>query len=216
MLLRLTACVAFLGALSSAQSQPAPDPVLRRLGLHHASLQEIDAGTPAADGTLSVAVAFDGHDYVLDLRPTRLRTQAFRVLVDDGRTTTALDTPLPATYQGKLRGTTATAAATIRDGQITATVMFDDSLWGLQPVGPGRQHAVYRSDDVIPNGTRCGHPAHHTVLRLPTTTHGRCPPSDPASADAPAGVARGHQADPLHAAATPDHPGHLAALEAAG
>ncbi|MHC4774442.1 MAG: M12 family metallo-peptidase [Planctomycetota bacterium] len=158
----------------SNQEQAVPD-VPHLLGFDLTGLEL----PPTPGEPFSTTVPLDGQLYSLDLQPRSLRAHDFQLLVDSGDGQLQPVDPLPpSTYRGTVRGVAGSVvAASLIDGQLTATIHFDDEdIWLVEPLrelaGPGAPagfHAVYRDTDALPPVDRwCG------------TTDDMVPPGDDA------------------------------------
>ena len=154
---------AALAASLSAQV-PAPTPVLDAFGLKRASVQSLTLPQAAGRVAFEVVVDLDGRRAVLQLLEHDVRADDFQLLVDDGQTIRALPRPVNTTYQGEVAGKPdSLVAASLVNGQLTATMRIDGATWGIEPISrkiatmPTTAHVVYRQSDVIlPADLSCG------------------------------------------------------------
>ncbi len=158
---------AILLGLASAQSAPtvfpSPPEVLAAFQLRDGTVQNLSL--PMTQETaFSVRVLVAGQVHTLALNPHDVRAPGFQLLLDDGQRLTRLPTPASVTYRGQVVGVTdSDVAATLVDGQLTATIHLDRGpTWNVQPLRqlnpalPRESHVVYRSSDVIQPHSHCG------------------------------------------------------------
>lgn len=136
--------------------------VLTVLGLRATSVQEINA--VAVSKVQMVSITLNGNPRVLELYPHSLRSENFRVVIeDDNGLLFDIDPPPVRTYRGSVVGDiTSVVAASVIDGMVQATITGRDGSWVVQPVGkdvanaPADLHAVYRVADAITPPGVCG------------------------------------------------------------
>jgi predicted Zn-dependent protease len=139
---------------------------------------------------VSVDVPIDGRLRRLNLRPHSVRSDDFRVLVQDG-SGGLIDAAAPtaSTYRGEVDGDDGTQViASLTDRGLEARVVLEDgSIWH---VGPGREtlrdpsvaadlHAVFRDEDVAREPWGCG--AGHQLDPIAATADSWAPVSSVAS-----------------------------------
>ena len=114
-----------------------------------------------------LAVAFDGVDYTLNLRPHSIRAPGFTVLVQgaDG-TFRMVEPPAETTYRGEVVGLPGSfVTASLEDGRLSATITLPDGVnptWAIQPLSdiidnaPPAGHVIYNAADTVPGNWFCG------------------------------------------------------------
>ncbi|GAB4383207.1 MAG: hypothetical protein Kow0022_02440 [Phycisphaerales bacterium] len=121
-----------------------------------------------------IPVVLDGGMYTLELRPSTVRSEDFRVLVDDGTgTLVEVPAPTPTTYRGRVVEIPDSVVAASINGGLTAEILFNDNLddgWFIQPLTdaiegvPGDVHVVYHGDASRPVDFSCGGALDHAEL----------------------------------------------------
>ncbi|MHC4216829.1 MAG: FG-GAP-like repeat-containing protein [Planctomycetota bacterium] len=145
-------------AAQQRQPQALDGQILDSLRLTRYSAQRLEVPAEPA-GEFEVNVDLDGIPHTLRLRPHSLRADNFRLLVQgaDGELR-EIAAPPPRTYRGEVIGLeTGEVAASVIDGQLTATLLMDDGTkWQTEPLSQDAaqadraMHVVYHDDDVVP------------------------------------------------------------------
>jgi hypothetical protein len=133
------------------------------LGLDASTVFSLDAGQTAGTSG-GLAVPIEGELYTLDLQPQSVRANTYQLVIQ------AADGTYRNVEPGKartLRGTVveidgSAVAASMVDGGLRARIILPDgTIYWIEPIGsrvasagPG-DHAVYREEDVIPDGGTC-------------------------------------------------------------
>jgi hypothetical protein len=171
---RLAALGALLVGGIIASAQPVVTPaeavaladraaIQERMHLRDFSLQRLEL--PRADvDELVVEVNLMGAPFALDLRRISMRAPDFQVFADEGLGVLRPVTVGPArTYEGVVDlWPEAVVSASIVNGGLRAIVWFDEeNVWCVQPAGEagvqgGGLHVVYKADDTLASGHRCG------------------------------------------------------------
>ena len=114
-----------------------------------------------------VVATIGGQDYVLSLDPVSLRSENFRVLIDDGTQLREVPAPAPRTVRGQIEGVPGSlvVGSLMPDGlsvMIELPVNGEIQKWFIQPlheVDPTQDpahHVVYFSEDQVwPEGAHC-------------------------------------------------------------
>jgi hypothetical protein len=140
----------------------APEAVLAALAVDAATVQELSL-PPSPTGPFTVRVAIGGSDVELRVAPHDVRAPGFQLLVQgpDGVLRNE-DAPPPATVRGVVAGSTdSVVAGSLADNRLTALVVLDGRLFGIQPIeglvagAPPTRHAVYAVDAVRPWAAEC-------------------------------------------------------------
>lgn len=170
-LVRSWCAVALLvvGALDAQQARLAPPPLLARLGVTSATVQDLVVPTGDIAGC-ALDVTIEGVRRRLALAAHELRSSGF-VLYEQGPFG-LVQHPRPScvTFRGEVVGVPgARVAATIVAGSLEALIHFPSSgaddageTWAVQPLSKLRLgaarglHAVYRVGDTLPTGSFCG------------------------------------------------------------
>jgi len=142
------------------------DEIAEQMDLADLSAQALTAPADRPE-QWSIDVTVNGQPLTLDLTKRSVRSENFRVRVDDGKgALREVPAPPVSTYVGEVQGQpNSVAAATIMNGAVRATIQFDDgSMWHVQPIvkdndrqgGQPVMHAVYNHDDIKPGNWSCG------------------------------------------------------------
>ncbi len=134
----------------------------QQLELSATTLQQLNV--PGVAITNGIAVTLDGQERILELYPHSMRSDDFMLMVQDETGALHEEIPPPiASYRGSVLGDMdSEVAASIIDGQLTATIITNGRAWAVQPVstavaGAAKElHAVFRVSDVIPTNGVCG------------------------------------------------------------
>ncbi len=170
-LIACTCLIAMLPGTLGAQSltpQQALDPtVLAPLfevsDLTVQSLHFVSVGGPSS-AEIVVEIDVEGETWTLALEPYSLRSDLFRVLVDDG-SGTLLPYPEPPvlTRKGSVLEIPGSRVRGSFDGQhLHAMIFTDQGTWVVQPVddvglgGAESAHVVFAAEDSIPGPYTCG------------------------------------------------------------
>ena len=155
--------VSLIAGLATGQSRPAPTDVLDAFSLRAGTVQELSLPLRGGEA-FQVAVILAGEPRVLNLRPYDVRSADFELLVSDSEGLHRVPTPASVTYRGDAEGMPGSiVAASLIDGQLTATVHTDVVTYGIQPLrdqfsgAPIASHVVYSgSDSIFPADVSCG------------------------------------------------------------
>lgn len=168
----------FIAALSSLGLAQSPEQVADTLGLSACDVSHVQMyGYPGAPA--SAAFTFDGSQHTIQLEPISIRSEGFKLVIQkDGDVYEEVAPQIPLTYQGVIPTMPGTIvrASWLADGLHARLRMADGSDFWLEPVVnkiPGSDpaaHALYRSEDVLPNygtcGTDAGAASEHTPNKL--------------------------------------------------
>jgi len=167
--MRLT--LLLVAALAAATPSFAADlrtTVQANLDISTFALEDITIPTrPQLDDTIRVAL--DGVDTIFVLRPTTVRADGFRLLVDDGQGPIEIAAPPILTWRGDLLqpaapgGDAGTFRASLRDGQMHAIARLTSGRsFAIQPLSEvvrdaaTNVHVVFDVADSIDTGATCG------------------------------------------------------------
>lgn len=168
-LLGVVLCQAISGPMNgtaSAAGRPdadLPDRANEALGLY-ASTVATAAIHHAADGTVTASVSLGGRPHTLDLKPHTVRAVGYRLRVQGADGTFNDVAPGDArTYRGSVVGIAGSAvAASVEDDGLHARIMLPGgSEYWIEPVAakvqgaPQGAHVSYRTEDIIPNMSKC-------------------------------------------------------------
>ncbi len=146
--------VAF-GSIAGPISVGAPSNLLEQIGVDDGELfiPTIEFG----DDQVRVSFPMDGVEHELVLHSVSFRADSFQVWsAQEGGVLAPVEVDDPKTYQGRVVGLADShVAASIIDGEITATILLDTNTWAIQPVGMGG-HASYNAGDVVAVDAFCG------------------------------------------------------------
>jgi len=116
--------------------------------------------------TMLIPVVIDGGMYTLELVPSTVRADDFKLLIDDGSgNLVEVEAPTPTTYRGRVvEMPGSVVAATISD-HLRATILFNDNLedgWFIQPLNdaiegvPSDAYVVYHGQATRATDAICG------------------------------------------------------------
>lgn len=148
--------------LTQLQRSRFASEVLTVLGVTAVSIQEIEA--VEVSQVQRVAVTLNGNARVLELYPHSLRSENFRVVVEDapGVSHDVLPPPVRTYRGGVMDDVTSQVAASVIDGKVHAIIRGRDGAWVVEPVAekingsPADLHAVFRISDVAAHNGTCG------------------------------------------------------------
>ncbi|MFQ5424871.1 MAG: M12 family metallo-peptidase, partial [Phycisphaerae bacterium] len=171
------------GGLQAQGASAAPsvlvDEVNHALELQSSTIVQLDLQT-VPDAPLSIHIPLDGTDAILDMEPHPVRAADFQVLaqLQDGSFLQVKPSPVQS-LKGHVRGLegSVVSASVVEDGLYATVFLSDGTRYGIEPIvnrvamaGP-QDHVVYRTDQIVAVGGRCGMDEIKT-LPLPAAANG--------------------------------------------
>lgn len=160
-------CLYLLIAAPQVGNLPAPNAkTTADRGLRIAAPRLISLDLPAERAAFALTLSTPEGPLTLDLQPTTLRSDTFRLIADDGHEMKAVPSPPPGTWRGTAyrpgRGS-GVVAATLHGGRLNAVIRLDDgALLTIQPASnlpdgsDRRTHVIYTEDEISAGPETCG------------------------------------------------------------